>query len=130
MEVTVWRDQVVATAGAGRAGEALSRYCGEKLSLVYMPDSCFRRVDPDRVNAERRVGFADGFPLLVVNQSSLDELNSRLEYPVDMRRFRPNIVVEGAGAWAEDLWREISVGDSQLDIVKPCSTRGQFSTSC
>lgn len=121
VEVTVWRDQVVATAGAGRAGEALSRYCGEMLSLVYMPDSCFRRVDPDRVTAKRRVGFADGFPLLVVNQSSLDELNSRLESPVDMRRFRPNIVVEGAEAWAEDIWREISVGDSQLDIVKPCS---------
>ncbi|WP_278350003.1 MOSC domain-containing protein [Marinobacter nauticus] len=121
VEVTVWRDQVVATAGADRAAEALSRYCGETLRLVYMPDSCFRRVDPGRVSAERRVGFADGFPLLVVNQSSLDELNSRLESPVDMRRFRPNIVVEGGAAWAEDLWREISVGDSQLDIVKPCS---------
>ena len=121
VEVTVWRDQVVATAGADRAAEALSRYCGETLRLVYMPDSCFRRVDPDRVSAERRVGFADGFPLLVVNQSSLDELNSRLESPVDMRRFRPNIVVEGAGAWAEDTWRSVSVGESRLDLVKPCS---------
>ena len=121
VEVTVWRDQVVATAGADRAAEALSRYCGETLRLVYMPDSCFRRVDPGRVSAERRVGFADGFPLLVVNQSSLDELNSRLESPVDMRRFRPNIVVEGAGAWAEDTWRSVSVGESRLDLVKPCS---------
>ena len=121
VEVTVWRDQVVATAGADRAAEALSRYCGETLRLVYMPDSCFRRVDPGRVSAERRVGFADGFPLLVVNQSSLDELNSRLESPVDMRRFRPNIVVEGGAAWAEDTWRSVSVGESRLDLVKPCS---------
>ncbi|MCW9011849.1 MOSC domain-containing protein [Marinobacter sp.] len=121
VEVTVWRDQVVATAGADRAAEALSRYCGETLRLVYMPDSCFRRVDPGRVSAERRVGFADGFPLLVVNQSSLDELNSRLESPVDMRRFRPNIVVEGVEAWAEDTWQSVSVGKSRLDLVKPCS---------
>lgn len=67
------------------------------------------------------MGFADGFPLLVVNQSSLDELNSRLSTPVDMRRFRPNIVVEGADDWAEDAWRRIRIGNSTLDIVKPCS---------
>ncbi|MGC8120503.1 MOSC domain-containing protein [Marinobacter sp. VGCF2001] len=121
VEVTVWRDQVAAILESGPASEALSRYCGEAVRLVYMPDDCFRRVDPERVSAERRVGFADGFPILLVNQSSLDELNSRLEHKVDMRRFRPNIVVEGAPAWAEDAWARVSVGDVRMNLVKPCS---------
>jgi uncharacterized protein YcbX len=86
-----------------------------------MPDSSFRRVDAGRVDEYRRVGFADGFPFLVTNTASLAELNTRLAAPVEMRRFRPNIVVEGAEAWDEDHWQSLSIGDNHLSIVKPCS---------
>ena len=41
-----------------------------------------------------RVGFADGFPLLIISQASLDMLNERLPRPVGIERFRPNIVVD------------------------------------
>lgn len=117
---SVWRDQVTARLGDSAANQALSRFCGRPLRFVYMPDATFRRVDPQRVATRRRVGFADGFPLLITNQASLEDLNARLETPVPMRRFRPNIVVAGAAPWAEDDWRLIEIGTLAVDIVKPC----------
>ncbi len=121
LRVLVWRDWVKAQEGESAASEALSRFCGEDLRFVYMPDSSFRRVDAGRVTEYRRVGFADGFPFLIVNLASLGELNGRLEEPVDMRRFRPNIVVEGLVAWQEDRWSELVVGEQRFSIVKPSS---------
>ena len=121
LRVLVWRDWVKALAGLREASDALSRFCRKPVSLVFMPDSSFRRVDAGRVDEYRRVGFADGFPFLVTNTASLAELNTRLEVPVEMRRFRPNIVVEGADAWDEDHWQSLSIGNNRLSIVKPCS---------
>ncbi|WP_372963939.1 MOSC domain-containing protein [Marinobacter sp.] len=121
LQVTVWRDQVCASAGQDQANEALSRFSGERLQFVYMPNTTYRRVDPERVADVRRVGFADGFPFLLVNLASLDELNSRLTQPVDIRRFRPNIVVSGSEPWAEDRWHSLMIGEIRFDVVKPCS---------
>ncbi|WP_368497365.1 MOSC domain-containing protein [Marinobacter sp. 2_MG-2023] len=121
LRVLVWRDWVKAQEGESDASEALSRFCGKDLRFVYMPDSSFRRVDAGRVTEYRRVGFADGFPFLITSLASLKELNGRLEVPVDMRRFRPNIVVEGAAAWQEDRWCELLIGEQRFSIVKPCS---------
>lgn len=117
----VWRDQVDVLSGPINAADALSRFCGKDLHFVYMRNETFRRVDPEWVPAYRRVSFADGFPFLVTNQASLDELNSRLEHPVDMRRFRPNLVVSGAQPWDEDRWTSLSVREISLSLVKPCS---------
>ncbi|MFO8140339.1 MAG: MOSC domain-containing protein [Marinobacter sp.] len=119
--VRIWRDRVDAMVGSEQANAAVSRYCEQSLRFVYMPDDTFRRVDPERVVAQKRVGFADGFPFLLTNQASLDELNSRLEHPVDMRQFRPNIVISGAEPWAEDRWQWVTLGAARLKVVKPCS---------
>jgi len=121
LRALVWRDWVKAQVGESAANEALSRFVGKPLRLVYMPDDSFRRVDAGRVLEIRRVSFADGFPLLITNVSSLQELNGRLDSPVEMRRFRPNIVVEGAAPWAEDGWQELLAGSVRLSLVKPCS---------
>jgi len=67
------------------------------------------------------VSFADGFPLLLISQASLDDLNARLSSPVPMNRFRPNLVVSGCEAFAEDSWRRIRVGEIEFDVAKPCS---------
>jgi MOSC domain-containing protein len=120
-EVGVWKDNVSAVPGNTGASEALSRYCGKPVSFVYMADDAFRRVDPDRVPAYRRVSFADGYPFLVTNQASLHELNSRLSEPVEMRRFRPNIVISGAEPWDEDRWETLTIRIISLSLVKPCS---------
>lgn len=121
LRVQVWRDWVKARVSASDASEALSRFCGKTLRFVYMPDASFRRVDAGRVSEYRRVGFADGFPFLITSLASLHELNERLEAPVDMRRFRPNIVIEGAAPWQEDHWRQLKLGQHNFDIVKPSS---------
>jgi uncharacterized protein YcbX len=120
-EVSVWRDQVSAVLGSNHASEALSRFCGKKMYFVYMSDDVFRRVDPDWVPAYRRVSFADGYPFLITSTASLEELNSRLAHPVEMRRFRPNIVVSGAEPWDEDGWTALVIGDVSLSLAKPCS---------
>ncbi|MCL7944846.1 MOSC N-terminal beta barrel domain-containing protein [Marinobacter sp. ATCH36] len=119
--VRVWRDWARAVYGGHEASEALSRYCGQGFRFVYMPDDTFRRVDASRVTEYRRVSFADGFPFLITNLASLEELNSRLDTAVEMRRFRPNIVVEGAGPWEEDRWQKLFIGDLEFSLVKPCS---------
>lgn len=119
--VEVWGDQVHAVVAQGDVNQALSQFCGLPLRLVFMPDDSFRQIDPTRVPEARRVGFADGFPLLVANLASLNELNSRLAQPVDIRRFRPNIVVEAGAAWSEDQWSELQLEGSRLRVVKPCS---------
>lgn len=121
LTVGVWRDQALALNEAGKASAAISEFCGVQLRLVYMPDDSFRRVDETRVPDRRRVSFADGFPLLVTNTRSLDDLNRRLDEPVEMRRFRPNIVIDGERPWEEDHWHSLTLDGQTLQLVKPCS---------
>ncbi len=118
--VVVWRDAVrarIATAASGY----LSAFLGQPVQLAHLYDVEARPVDPAFGRAEDRVGFADGFPFLVTLIASLDDLNRRLTKPITMDRFRANLVVDGAPAWAEDTWRRLRVGGVTLRIVKACS---------
>lgn len=117
VSVSVWKDHDITGCDAGDdaaywLGDILDAPC----RLVYMSDPA--RARPTGFGS---VSFADGFPLLVTNTASLDDLNARLEHPVPMERFRPNIVVETTHPWAEDEWRTLRIGDVELDLVKPCS---------
>lgn len=109
LRALVWRDWVKAQVGGVAANEALSRFVGKPLRLVHMPDDSFRRVDAGRVTDMRRVSFADGFPLLVASLSSLHELNSRLESPVEMRRVPAKYCGGGCGALGR-RWLDGSAG--------------------
>ena len=73
------------------------------------------------------VSFADAFPLLLISRAALDGLNARLAKPVSMLQFRPNLVVDGAPAHAEDGWKRIRIGEVEFDVAKPC-TRCVFTT--
>jgi uncharacterized protein YcbX len=73
------------------------------------------------------VSFADAFPLLLISRAALDGLNARLAKPVSMLRFRPNLVVEGVAAHAEDGWKRIRIGEVEFDVAKAC-TRCVFTT--
>ncbi|GGY66578.1 MOSC domain-containing protein [Marinobacter zhanjiangensis] len=121
--VTVWRDQVDGVLMASpEASEAVSVFLGKPVTLVYMPDSVTRPVRQQSLQAVHPVSFADGFPLLVTSQASLEDLNQRLPWSADMRRFRPNVVVEGAAMpWEEDRWQTLALGDVPVRLVKPCS---------
>lgn len=121
INVTVWRDSLSAPRVSAQADAWFSRYLGFDCALVRMNDDMVRPVNPDYGRAGDRVSFADGFPLLVIGEASLADLNTRLARPVSMRRFRPNLVVAGGEAYAEDRWRRIRVGEVEFEGVKPCS---------
>jgi uncharacterized protein YcbX len=129
--VEIWRDRVVAIA----QGDGVAQWLQKALNL----EGNFRLVrcsprHPRPVNPKYAVrdgdsvSFADGYPFLLTNTASLDELNQRLEVAynghsqaVPMDRFRPNIVIEGDEPFAEDCWDIIQVGEVTFDLVKPCS---------
>jgi uncharacterized protein YcbX len=119
--VVVWDDRVKALEVGGDAAEWFSEYLGVACKLVVMSDRSIRPVNQQYAVGNDVVSFADGFPLLLISESSLADLNSRLTTPVTMKRFRPNIVVKGCAPFAEDGWKEIAVGGVHLHIVKPCA---------
>lgn len=119
--VVVWDDAVEAMESDRDADEWMSGVLGERCAVVYFPDHGRRKVDPRFARNDEQTTFTDGFPVLVLSQASLDDLNTRLAVPVPMERFRPNIVVEGCTPFAEDTWHTLAVGDTVLQIVKPCA---------
>jgi len=78
-------------------------------------------VDTDYAQNQQTVSFADGFPSLITSQASLDDFNQKLNMPISMVNFRPNIVIDGCQAYAEDQWRELRINGIQFSLVKPCS---------
>jgi uncharacterized protein YcbX len=119
--VRIWNDSVEATAVDSTLDERLSNFLGTRCRLVYMPDDVVRRVSTRYARTNEHTSFADGFPFLLIAQASLDDLNSRLERPLRMDRFRPNIVVEGTEPFAEDRWKQIRVGGVVFRVAKPCA---------
>ena len=121
--VTIWRDCVMAADQGDRVAEWLSEYVGATCRLVRMPDDVVRPVDPDfATTAADEVGFVDGYPALLISEESLADLNARLAQALPMNRFRPNIVVSGAGQpFAEDTWAEIRIGELGFSAVKACA---------
>ncbi|MRI34152.1 MOSC domain-containing protein [Endozoicomonas sp. OPT23] len=118
---TVWGDDCQALDAGEQAAQWFSDYIGFECRLIYMPDSTQRQVDTRFTQQGDITGFADGFPFLLTTEASLKELNSRLEQPVNMLNFRPNIVIKGAGAYDEDNWKRIRLGGVIFNIAKPCS---------
>jgi len=119
--VKIWQDTCVAQA----VSDDLDHWFGEVLQVdcrcVFLPKDQVRQVDQKYAEAIDQTGFSDGFPLLLISQASLDDLNQRLPKPVSMLRFRPNLVISGCEAFAEDGWRIIQIGGIVMELVKPCS---------
>lgn len=96
-----------------------------EVRLVRLPDGASRRVSPKYSPEPAWTSLTDGYPALLVSEASLADLNQRLQERgqpvVEMRRFRPNIVVSGVPAYAEDDWQRVRLGDIPFDVVKPCA---------
>jgi uncharacterized protein YcbX len=121
VRVRVWSDEVDAVDCGDAAAAFMTRHLGREARIVHMPDDTLRPVRSLDAHAGGRVSFADAFPLLIIGDGSLDELNRRLEEPVEMVRFRPNVVVSGTSPHEEDAWRSIRLGDVECDVVRPCA---------
>ena len=130
--VQVWSSTCDAIAPSPEADAWLSEYLGLACRLVHMPHDSQRYSNPRYAGAGKRVAFADGYAYLVTSEASLGDLNARLAargHPgLPMNRFRPNLVVEGGDAFAEDRWRELRVGSAVLGAAKPCG-RCQVTTT-
>lgn len=120
-EVIIWDDTVMAKAVSTAADEWFSRYMEMPVRLIYMPDESVRAADPRyAVTQSDKVSFADGYPILIISEASMDLLNSKLTSSLSIDRFRANLIVEGSTAHEEDTWREIQMAQQTLYGVKPC----------
>ncbi len=121
-EVTLFKEVISNLQDAGNyAAHFLSSALKREVRLVYFPDAAKRNVDKVYAPDGHTTGLSDGFPILLATTPSLHELNAELERPVEMRRFRPNLVVNGDfEPWAEDTWKRIKIGSVILRRVKPC----------
>jgi uncharacterized protein len=117
----VWNDLVEVLTVGDEADHWFGEFLDVRCKLVYLPDESIRPVDPAYGNTEDQVGLADGFPFVLVSEASLADLNARLEQPMPINRFRPNLVVRGCEPFAEDGWRLICISKIPLRVVKPCS---------
>lgn len=122
VQAKVWRDTCQAMDQGDEVANWFSDFLSHSCRLVRIKDDFVRPVEKKYAKHDSdQVGFADGFPFLLIGQSSLDELNRRLSTPLPMNRFRPNIVVAGSDPFAEDGWKNIKIANVEFDLVKPCS---------
>ncbi|MBC7826434.1 MAG: MOSC domain-containing protein [Chitinophagaceae bacterium] len=119
--VQVWGDTCRVELVNPELDEWFSDMLSISCKLVYMPDSSKRRVDTRYATNKELTSLSDGYPFLIIGQSSLDDLNARLAEPVPMNRFRPNIVFTGADPYLEDIMEHFSINSTQFYGVKPCA---------
>lgn len=119
--VIVWDDTCQGQFVSPEADQWFSDRLSLPCRLVYMPETTLRKVDPNYAHGEEVTSFSDGFPLLMIGQASLDDLNSRLSQPLVMERFRPNIVFTGGSPFLEDEMAAFSIADIRFYAVKPCA---------
>ncbi|MGH7747343.1 MAG: MOSC domain-containing protein, partial [Candidatus Dormibacteria bacterium] len=127
-DVWVVSSVVAAAPAAQEASSWFSKVVGEPVRLVYLDDPTGRWPNPRYSRASDRVSFADGYPLLLATEESLLALNDLInegprpeEGPISMVQFRPNLVVAGSAAWAEDGWRVLRIGAARFRAVKACN---------
>ena len=119
--VRVWNHRCAALPCGAKADAWVSDLLGARSRLVYMSDETRRPVEANAAAATGRVSFADAYPMLLISEASLVGLNARLVVPVPMNRFRPNIVVGGVDAHAEDGWTSVGAGELELVVAKSCA---------
>jgi uncharacterized protein len=121
LDVVIWNDTVKAGLMKTEIHEWFSDMFKKHLRLVFMKEEHQRQIDKRYANEGESVSFADGYPYLIVQTASLDYLNQLLETPIEMVRFRPNIVISGgATGFEEDSWTQVIAGELKFKLVKPC----------
>ncbi len=125
--VSIWESKNVQAIDQGdETAQWLSDWIGASVRLVRIANGFKRKVNSDfAVSAEDHIGFADDYPILLISEASLRDLNSKLNSPqgavpaLPMNRFRPNIVVQNCEPFAEDTWKRIKIGDVEMALINP-----------
>lgn len=120
-DLSIWADALQGQRCGAAADDWFSQYLGEPLQLLYLGPQTHRQRAAHPGLAEGELSFADGYPLLLISQASLEDLNQRLVDPVRMEQFRPNLVLKGCAPFAEDGWKQIRIGEVVFELTKPCS---------
>ncbi len=121
VRVTVWGDECDAINEGVTAAAWFADHLGVGARLVRLADDDARPLGGTAAQPGDRVSFADAYPFLLISEASLQQLNNRLNLPVPMDRFRPNIVVDGCKPHDEDSWGSVRIGEVDFAVVKPCS---------
>lgn len=125
LQVRVWNDTVNAYDCDETTAAWLSNFLGIPCRLVRF------HAEAKRIANTKWTGgidvptlFSDGYPMLVISEASLADLNEKLtaqgRNALPMNRFRPNIVISGIGAFEEDYAQSFKIGTATLKPVKPC----------
>lgn len=117
LSVDIWSDTVQAQHCDSEYDRWFSTFLKQPCQLVYLSDSSLRCVK----NKQTQVSFADGYPLLLINQASVDQLNSHLQTPISALHFRPNLLIKGDLPFIEDSWARIKIGEVEFEVSKPCA---------
>jgi uncharacterized protein YcbX len=120
-EVTIWDDTCTGQFVSDEADEWFSSMLEIPCRLVYMPDDTHRITDQRYTSTDSITSFSDAYPFLLIGQSSLDDLNSKLSENLPMNRFRPNIVFTGGQPHEEDMMHTFIIGDITFHGVKLCA---------
>jgi uncharacterized protein len=118
---TIWDDEVKVVEPEVAYSNWFSAQLGIPCKLVFFPETNTRNVDPKYASKQEQVSLADGYPYLIIGQSSLDDLNNRLAEPITINRFRPNFVFTGGEAYEEDRWQNFKIGSNLFWGVKRCA---------
>lgn len=123
IKVKVWQSRCDAILYDDAVNSWFSDVLQTNCQLVQMPESTQRKVSSYYAIRKFQdvVSFADGYPVLLIGENSLNDLNEKLEKPIPMNRFRPNLVVKDSEAFAEDNWKKIRIGEAIFHLVKPCA---------
>lgn len=121
MQVKVWSAEITAHRETDEVfNRTLSKFLGKDLMLVRFGPLSHREATHKGQGLGAAVRFSDKTALLVTNQQSLKDLNSKLDTPIEMNRFRPNVVVTGTNPWEEDQWKKLKVGQVELEVASAC----------
>jgi len=121
LSVTIWDDETSAIEVSSEASIWFTQALKFSTRLVYMPEESQRKTDAQySLTGKEITSFSDGYPILIIGQSSLDDLNSRLENPVNINRFRPNFVFTDGEPFEEDAWHEFNINNIRFFGIKPC----------
>lgn len=113
---TVWKDNFAAYTTTDEADDWFSQVLDQRVELLFTGEQSNRV----REKLGHNVSFADGYPLLIISQGSLDELNRRSSETHSMEQFRTNLVVGSDEPFIEDSWKRIKIGEVEFEAVKPC----------